>query len=324
MTNVYYSKLLDDKFLSQLKIELSKYFKGCKKIAIKMHFGEALNKTAFTPKDVKPLTDVLESLGIQYYLYDSSVTYGGPRANPTTHKMLAFSKGFKNVELGDEFIEVKGKYMNYEVCTKLVDVDAVLVLTHVKGHVCSGFGGAIKNLGMGALTKETKNKIHRSGEPVFDGKCIKCGICVKCCPINGLKLEAGSSYPIIKQCYGCSNCAYSCPHGVIKTKVAPFDILLADGANCAQSKFKKYYYISAIKNITKECDCMPIPGKIISEDIGFVMSKDGVAIDQASYDLVVKTSGETFLENNKKRGTEQIIAAEKLGMGKRKYVLKKL
>lgn len=324
MANVFHSKTIDEKFLKQLRSELEKSFKGCKKIAVKIHFGEVGNSKAFTSKDVEPIMNLLEEMKFDYYLYDSSVTYGGPRANPTTHKLLAKAKGFKNVETGDEFIEVKGKYLTHQVCKKLADADAVLVLTHVKGHVCTGFGGAIKNLGMGALTPKTKGDIHDGGKPLFRGDCIHCGICVKNCPIDGMKLDLSKPYPIVKRCFGCSNCAYVCPQHVISPKVASFDDLLAEGANAAQSKFKKYYYVSMVNNIAKQCDCMPVPGAIIAKDEGWLMSPDGVAIDKASYDVIIKNDGETFLKYNKKKGTEQIIAAEKLGMGKSKYVLKEL
>lgn len=324
MANIYFSRELEGEFISKLKEELSENFRDCKKIGIKMHFGEPGNSRAFTPENIAPITQLLESMGFEYFLYDSSVMYGGQRAKPETHKAYAEKKGFKNVQTGDDFIEVSGNNLTYQVCKMLADADAILILTHVKGHVCSGFGGAIKNLGMGALTKNTKTQIHNGGMPLFSGKCERCEECVKNCPIGGLKLEEGKKYPVIKKCFGCSNCAYVCPHDVISVRVAPFDILLAEGANAAQSKFKKYYYVSAVKNITKECDCMSVPGKLISEDVGWIMSPDGVAIDQASYDLIVKNSGEVFLKANKKKGTEQIIAAENLGMGKKEYFLKEI
>jgi hypothetical protein len=332
MTNVYHSNLLDTKFIGQLKSELEKDFKDCKRIAVKIHFGEVGNTKAFTSKDVGLIMKLLEEMKLDYFMYDSSVTYGGPRANPTTHKLLAKAKGFKNVETGDEYVDVKGMHMNYQVCKKLADADAVLVISHVKGHVCTGFGGAIKNLGMGALTAKSKQDIHDGGKPVFNGKCVHCGICVKNCPINGMHLplikgvvlKDDVKYPEVKRCFGCSNCAYLCPNDIITTRVAPFDVLLADGANAAQSKFKKYYYVSMVNKVAKQCDCMPMPGEIIAKDAGWLMSPDGVAIDQASHDLVVKNDGEAFLRYNKKKGTEQIVAAERLGMGKRKYYLREL
>jgi hypothetical protein len=324
MANVYHSNLLEDAFIGRLRSELATNFKGCKRIAVKMHFGEPGNAKAFTPKDIEPITNLLEDMNFNYFLYDSSVNYGGKRANPQSHKIYAESKGFKNVETGDESIEVKGEHLTYQVCSKLTDADAVLVLTHVKGHVCTGFGGAIKNLGMGALSPKTKGDIHDGGKPLFNGDCIHCSICVRNCPINGMVLDVNKPYPIVKTCFGCSNCAYICPQGIITTKLAPFDVLLAEGANAAQSKFKKFYYVSMVKNISKNCDCMSNSGDIIAKDAGWLMSPDGVAIDQASYDLVVKSDGEAFFKFNKKKGHHQLEAAEKLDMGKRKYVMKEL
>jgi len=324
MANVYHSNLLDEKFMGRLRSELSTTFKGCKRIAIKLHFGEPGNDKAFTPKDIEPIVKLLEELKFNYFLYDSSVNYGGQRAKPESHKIYAESKGFKNVQTGDDYIDVKGEHFTYQVCSKLTEADAVIILTHVKGHVCTGFGGAIKNLGMGALTGKTKGDIHNGGKPVFSGDCIHCSICVKNCPINGMVLDPNKKYPVVKMCFGCSNCAYVCPNHVISTKVASFDILLAEGAYAAQSKFKKYYYISMVNNIARQCDCMSNPGAVIAKDEGWLASPDGVAIDQASYDIIVKNDGEVFLKNNKKKGHHQLEVAEKLGMGKRKYVLKEL
>jgi len=324
MIDVYYSKSMNDTFLDRLKIELENNFRNCKRIAIKMHFGEPGNKTALTPEDIAPIIKIIEGLGIKYYLYDSSVNYGGERANPKTHKAYALKKGFRNVETGDEFVESKGKHLTYQVCKKLVDVDAVLVLTHVKGHECSGFGGGIKNLGMGALTGKSKGDIHTGGKPVFSGECVKCGACVSECPVHGMKLVDTEKYPVVFNCYGCSNCSYICPNNVIKPQLASFDILLSDGANAAQSKFKKHYYVSLLKNITAHCDCYSDAGKIIAKDSGYLMSPDGVAIDQATHDVIVRNNGEVFLTQNFKKGTEHILEAEKLGMGTREYVLKEL
>jgi len=101
--------------------------------------------------------------------------------------------------------------------------------------------------------------------------------------------------------------------------------LLAEGASAAQSKFKKFFYVSVLKNITKECDCKANPSGIIAKDIGYMFGKDGVAIDKASYDLVLKSEGkDVFLHKNKKTGLQHVEAAEKLGMGKTEYEIVKL
>ncbi|OIO63442.1 hypothetical protein AUJ83_01270 [Candidatus Woesearchaeota archaeon CG1_02_33_12] len=321
MTNVYHSND-ENKFLLKLKQELRERFKDCDKIAIKLHFGEPGNKTAFKPEDIKPITDILNELDINFFLFDSLVTYSGPRNNSDSYKNFVIKKGWDKlgeIRINDEHISVKGENLTYEVCKELVDADAVLVVSHVKGHVCTGFGGAIKNLGMGALTKKTKSDIHYGGEPVFVGKCTQCKACERACPLETLKVK---DKPIFGTCYGCSDCVYACPNLAIKTKVNYFDILLAEGAFIAQSKFKKVYYISFLKNITQLCDCESDSGKIIANDCGFLASHNGVAIDMAAYDIILKNEGQdVFLKFNKKSGTEQVKAAEKFGMGQSKYNL---
>ncbi len=173
MTKIYHSKEIQP-FLGNLKQELKQTFADCKIIAIKIHFGEPGNRSAFTPEQIKPITNILKELNINFFLYDSSVNYSSLRDNPITHKKFAIDKGWGNlgeIKTDDDFILVNGKNMNYEVCKSLIDADGVLVISHVKGHVCTGFGGAIKNLGMGALTKKTKVSIHAGGSVYFKGEC---------------------------------------------------------------------------------------------------------------------------------------------------------
>ena len=324
MAIVYHSKN-QEKFLSKVKEEIKDKFKDCNKIAIKIHFGEPGNKTAFRPEDIKPITDILNELNIEFFLFDSLVKYSSLRNNSKSYKNFAIKKEWDKlgeIRINDKHISVKGENLTYEVCKELVDADAVLVISHVKGHVCTGFGGAIKNLGMGALTKKTKGDIHHGGEPVFVGECTQCRACERACPLGTLKVN---DKPIFGACYGCSDCVYACPNSAIKTRVNYFDTLLAEGASVAQSKFKKVYYISFLKNITQLCDCESHPGEIIANNIGFLASHDGVAIDMAAYDIILKNEGEdVFLKFNKKSGTEQVKAAEKFGMGQSKYNLMEL
>ena len=322
---LYHSKKLNEAVLAKIKSKLKKEFRGCKKIAVKTHFGEPGNEKALKPEDVKQITDVLQELSVDFFLYDSSVAYGGKRGEPSTHKEYAISKGWEElgeIRTGDDYLEVKGKHMTYQVCKELAKVDGVLVVSHVKGHICSGFGGAVKNLGMGALTKKTKSEIHAGGEPVFSGECRRCKACEKACPLGTLKVD---DTPIFRTCYGCSNCVYACEYGLIKPKIAVFDKLLAEGANAAQSTFKKKYYINLVFRITKECDCEKDPGRIIGKDCGIIFGEDGVAVDKASHDLICKISGEdVFLKWNKKSGVEHIRQAEQAGMGSMKYEMEEV
>ncbi len=323
MTNVIYSTDMTE-FARRVMPEIKRRFEGCGRIAVKIHFGEPGNKFALVPQQVKPLTDVLQQLGLNYFLYDSSVAYGGPRANPKSHKEAALAKGWGalgEIKTNDECAAQKGEYMTYQVCSELSKADGVLVVSHFKGHVCSGFGGAIKNLGMGALSVASKSAIHEGAKPVVDGECSLCGTCVDTCPVDGIRLE---EYPHFDTCFGCSECIKLCPEQTLKVRLAFFDDLLADGASAAASTFKKAYYINFLTNIAESCDCDPGAKSIIAPDAGYLAGGDGVAVDQASYDVVAKRAGEdVFLKHNNKSGTEQIVAAQKFGMGSAAYDLDK-
>lgn len=322
MTKIYHSEELGEKFLEELKDNLKESFADCKTIAIKIHFGEPGNKSAFVPEQIKPITDILKSLNIDFFFYDSSVAYGSPRNDPESHKKMAIEKGWDKlgkIKTDDNFIDIKGENMTYQVCKSLADADGVLTISHFKGHYCSGFGGVIKNLGMGAVTKKTKGDIHEGGMPELKCKCTQCKACEMSCPIGGIKV---TDKPEIKLCYGCSNCIYVCPAKVLKPKVNDFDILLGEAAAVAQKQFKKKFYISYLINISKHCDCESEPKEKIAKDCGYLFGKDGVAIDKAGYDLIIKNEGRNvFKEKNLKDGVEQIDAAEKFGMGSRKYDL---
>ncbi|MBI5881186.1 DUF362 domain-containing protein [archaeon] len=321
MAEVYHYKDTGNDFLAKLEAELKKEFSGCKRIAVKLHFGEPGNKTAFRPEDIAPITEVLKKLGIEFFLYDTSVAYPSPRGDTETNKRLALEKGWGTigeVVVDGGFVPVsKGRI--YEVGKPLADADGVLVVTHFKGHVCCGFGGAIKNLGMGALSKKSKQGIHDGGSTKYIGGCTQCRTCERMCPIHGIKV---TDKPEFITCYGCSNCAYVCPAHAIKPKVEYFDVLLAEGAAAAQSKFKRQYYVTFLKNITEKCDCESDPGRIIAPDKGILLSKDIVAIDKAAYDIITsKGTDDVFLRHNKKTGLEHVKAAEKMGMGSAEYTI---
>ncbi len=325
MADVYFSKDVNEKFINKLKDELKKEFLGAKKVAVKIHMGEINNKNTLTPIDLKPVIQALKELGFEPFFYDSPVAYPGVRHYVATYKKFAQAKGWTKlapVSTTEDYVEQKMQHLTYQVCKPLSDADAVLVVTHLKGHVCTGFGGAIKNLGMGALTKKSKSDIHDGGKPKYTKGCIQCKLCEINCPIKGIKV---TDKPEFRKCYGCSNCHYICPEKCIDVKVADFDTLLSEGAAAAIKNFKKQYYVTFIKNIAKECDCVPLTSRIIAKDAGMIMSKDIVAIEKAAHDLIKESEGkDVFLEQNQKTGLKQIEIAEKTGMGNQKYKLIKI
>jgi uncharacterized Fe-S center protein len=305
-------------FLEALEKELGKTFLPGEKIAIKLHMGEPGNKTRLSIPFVKKIVDMLLRLGTKPFLFDSPVRYTSPRGTEEGYLKAAKEEGWEAagcpIVVSNDAVQLKGKYATYGVCKDLVDADGVLVLTHVKGHICSGFGASIKNLGMGALSKESKGIIHEGGEPEYVGNCTLCKECSKNCPTDNIRYEDRPFFDD-NWCCGCSNCARVCKSGAIKPKLELFDKLLADGAVTASKNFKKAYYVNVIKNITEGCDCLSDPGEFIMEDVGFVISDKLTEADRVSFDVIREKAGrDIFLEVIKKSPLIHIEAAEELDM----------
>jgi hypothetical protein len=187
--------------------------------------------------------------------------------------------------------------------------------------MCAGFGAAIKNLGMGAVDRDTKNLIHDGGKPEYIGGCDLCGTCQKVCPFENISFEEDMPQFSASYCAGCSMCIVACPHGAIKPRLDIFDNLLAEGAYSAYTSFKKAYFVNFMVDIADRCDCAR-GGILIADDVGFLHSSDPVAIDKASLDLISEHEGaDIFEKRTHKSPLLHIRHAEKLGMGSLNYRL---
>ena len=317
------------KIISILKQELQNIFTSGEKIAIKLHMGEEGNKFYLKPARVKPYVDALKERGCKPFLFDSPVMYEGQRNTEQKYLRTAKKHGFDSlgvpIIISNEHSTVKMPHLNAEVCKTLSDADGVLILSHVKGHICCGFGAAIKNLGMGAMSKKTKKEIHTGGEPIYKEGCILCGRCEQVCPTHNVQYKNTRPYFDKTWCCGCSNCAIFCPVGAIKPKNTTFDILLAEGAAAALKSFKKYYCVNVILDVVKYCDCTTQKNPTVAKDIGIVFGKDIVGVDKASMDLINKQAGkDLFEEIHHKSPSVHIKEAERLGMGKQDYSIEKI
>ena len=329
MSNVYFISETDkENFKDAFRRETEKAFQDAKLIGIKLHMGEPGNKNFIRPDFVKIVVDILKQLNKECFLFDSPVSYPGPRHTEEGYKKAAEKHGFIKDNIGcetiisNEAIKLDGKKLSYGVCKSLVEADAVLVLSHVKGHPCCGFGAAIKNLGMGALTKESKSDIHEGGKPELAGKCIKCGKCEKACPTDNIRYDSDGPVFDKSYCIGCSDCVYACENGALSPRGEYFDRLLSDGAGCALKSYKKTLFVNVLERISKMCDCVADAGRIVSDDIGVLISDNIVAIDKASLDLINRKHGsDLFLEVHKKSPLVHISEMSKLGFGGLKYEL---
>lgn len=304
----------------------SKFYPKDQEILIKIHFGEPGNKTALFPKDVAPIIAALKSLGLKPTFIDTLVNYDSPRNNVAGYQQVVRDRGFDKLApfiISDHFVEIKTKDFMAHVCQELVEAKNLLVISHVKGHPFSGFGGAIKNLGMGGLMPESKKDIHGLCKPQLSAAtCTACGSCARLCPAGAIKMVDNHPQINLDGCWGCSICEVSCPTQSLHPQFALFDDLLAQGAAaCINNLPKNTFYINFIQNITKLCDCNSDSGEIIAPDAGILFSDNPVAIDQASVDLVGKNIFEIV---NHKDPTLQIKYTQSYTKFTTDYQLEKL
>ena len=308
-----------------LKEDFASRFSKNSPVVIKMHFGEPGNPNAFTKEDVKPLLKILTDLGLETLLVDTPVTYHSPRDSKIGYEKVVVKHGFDQLSkflIEDEYVIQKVGGLDFEVAKVLAESKNLIVLSHVKGHECAGFGGAIKNLGMGALSAKSKSFIHDSAKPVLEENlCVGCGTCANLCPAKAIEIKNGKMTVDYDKCYGCSICQIQCPHLALKPKLKIFDEALAMGAMSAVKLMpKNTFYINVIKKVVQFCDCSNCDSPKLAEDVGVLYGDNPVAIDQASIDLIKKSAGnDVFKIANHKDPYLQIAYASQYSGLSREY-----
>ena len=288
-------------------------------VAIKMHLGEPGNLSYLRPNYARAVVDVVRELGGKPFITDCNTLYVGGRKNALDHLDSAYANGFNPFQTGchtiiadglkglDE-VEVPvegGKYVkNAKIGRALMDADVVISLTHFKGHEQAGFGGAMKNLGMGGGSRAGKMEQHATGKPsVAQKKCIGCRQCEKICAhsafsfdevrehefANGKTREVHVASIDHDKCVGCGRCIAVCNQDAIRPdydqaaevlnyKIAEYTKAIVDGRPC--------FHISLAIDVSPNYDCHDENDKPIVGDIGFFASFDPVALDQACIDAV--------------------------------------
>jgi uncharacterized Fe-S center protein len=294
------------KLKKAVKRQLNRYYFPDIEILVKLHFGEPGNKNAFTPKDIAPVINGLKELGYKPIMFDMPVAYHSPRMTVKGYLEVVKQRGYDKLadfKISNRGKKIKMKSFSPEVSLDLLEAKNILVLSHVKGHICAGFGGAIKNLGMGANTVASKNLQHSLCQPEFVKECRGCGTCARLCPFGAIKMVKGKAVVNLEKCSGCSICQLNCPYQCLSPKKAIFDDLLAQAACAGINNFKaKVYYINIIKNVSRHCDCHSHSSPLISPDLGVLFSENPVALDTACLDLIKKANQnkDVFKENNHK------------------------
>ncbi|MHA1244509.1 MAG: DUF362 domain-containing protein [Candidatus Heimdallarchaeota archaeon] len=302
------------------------------KTAIKIHFGANNNDTHINPKYLVDLPKYIHDP----IFVESNCLYPGMRHRSDKHIKLAREHGFTYLdidildgELGRDYNEIEINSRNAKVAkisSGLQRYKNLIAISHFKGTPGHGFGGAIKNLAMGLASRAGKMHMHSGVAPnINEEKCNSCGECVENCIANAIALE---EFAVIDQelCIGCAFCISVCPERAIgaswgKRKGKEFIELLADYA-FAVTRDKNWWYINAIINITEKCDCMPFKQEPFMDDIGMLFSKDPIAIDQASIDLVMKHNNGVDPFKKPDVPTNYILKyGEELGLGTTEYEL---
>jgi len=337
-------------------------------VAIKLHFGEKGNTAFVRPIFLRRVVDRVKQYKGKPFLTDTNTLYIGTRSEAVSHLTTAFENGFTEFVVnapvliadglrGNSAMKVridKPIFKTVSTAREIYMADVLITVTHFKGHELSGFGGALKNLGMGCSSREGKLSQHSNISPQVKGKACKgCEICLSWCPQSAISMvpsgsgtENKPSIALIDStnCIGCGECILACPSSAIQIQwnesIPIFQKKMVEHAYGAVHKKRgKALYLNFLTQISPACDCYGYSDTPIVNDIGFLSSEDPVAIDQASVDLVngesgnrsSKLSGAWNPGENKFRAIYpqvdwniQLAYAEEIGMGTRNYELTKI
>ena len=331
-------------------------------VAIKMHFGELGNLGFLRPNYARAVADVVKSLGGKPFLTDCNTLYPGSRKNALEHLYCAWENGFTPMTVGcpiligdglkgTDDVEVPVEGGEYVKAAKIgravMDADIFISLSHFKGHEMTGFGGAIKNIGMGCGSRAGKKEQHSNGKPVINADaCRGCKRCLHECANNGLHFDEATRkmQVVTENCVGCGRCVGACNFDAI----AFANDAATKELNCRMAEYTKAvidgrpgFHISLVMDISPNCDCHPENDAPILPDIGMFCSFDPLALDQACVDACLRQQplpGSQLYDNMHKEGfcdyhdhfensTPEseyktcLAHAEKIGIGSREYEL---
>ena len=273
-------------------------------VAIKIHFGEYGNMAYLRPNYAAVIVRMIQNLGGKPFLTDANTLYSGSRSDAVGHLRTAMVNGFNRIATGcdviiadglrgndERIIDVQGKYCpSPRIAAAIAEADIIISLNHFKGHEQAGFGGAVKNLGMGSGSVAGKREMHSTAQPVINiANCTGCGVCEKHCAHDAVHVVDGKAAIDLEKCVGCGQCVAMCRRGgAVMGSTESCDILnfKIDEYAKAVLKGKPNFHISFIMNVSPECDCWGHNDAAIVPDLGIAASFDPVALDRACADLV--------------------------------------
>jgi uncharacterized protein len=337
-------------------------------VAIKLHFGEEGNTAFVRPIFLRRVVERVKEYKGKPFLTDTNTLYRGMRQEAISHLTTAYQHGFAYSVIdapiliadglrGNSAVNVridKPLFKTVSVARDIHMADVLIGVTHFKGHELSGFGGTLKNLGMGCASREGKLSQHSNISPqVKEKTCNGCKRCLTTCAYDAIlmkSLERGVEKKSMvasidpKKCVGCGECILTCPTGAVQIQwnrtIPLFQKKMVEYAYGAVHKKKgKALYLNFLTQVSPACDCYGYSDTPIVNDVGILASEDPVAIDQASVDLVNQQSGNhaSKLPKNWENGEDkfralypevdwsiQLSYAEEIGLGTKEYELIKI
>ena len=331
-----------------------------KMTALKVHFGEPGNLAYLRPNFAARIARMVREKGGKPYLTDCNTLYYGERSNAPDHLEAAFTNGYNplsagcHVVIGDGIkgtdyreievnLEHTGKAM---IGTAIADADIIISLNHFKGHEQTGFGGALKNLGMGCASVGGKLFLHSGNPPViYEKNCTGCNLCVISCAHDAVHLKPGrKAFIDTEKCTGCGQCVAVCQYDaarvvwgsdgdILSKKIAEYTLAVV--------KDKPSLHINFIMDVSPDCDCWGHNDMPLVADIGIAASKDPVALDKACADMVVAAPAARHLLHKETDGdlsgvdkfrmaheatdwNTALLHAEKINLGSLSYKLIKI
>ena len=274
--------------------------------AVKIHFGEPGNMAYLRHNYAAEVVNVLHSLGARVFLTDANTLYSGQRANAIQHLKAAFEHGYNMLSVpapviiadGLKGLEYREIPVNSAICktakigSVIADADVIVSLNHFKGHEQAGFGGAIKNIGMGSAARRGKLELHSSSKPrISEKRCTGCGQCAHDCNYGAVVLNAQKRAVInYDLCVGCGQCIAVCRYGaaqpVWNNASEIMNKMIAEYAK-AILQDKPHFHVNFIIDVSPECDCWGSNDVPIVPNIGIAAPFDPVALDMACADLVI-------------------------------------
>lgn len=322
--------------------------------AIKIHFGEPGNLSYLRPNYAKVIVDLIKERGGRVFLTDCNTLYVGRRKNALDHMDAAYENGYNPFATGchviiadglkgtdETIVPIDGEYVKEaKIGRAVMDADILISLNHFKGHESTGFGGALKNLGMGCGSRAGKMEMHSAGKPnVRQNLCVGCGSCKKICAHSAITIADRKASIDHSKCVGCGRCIGVCPMDAVKSA----DDESNDILNCkiaeyalAVVKDRPCFHISLVMDVSPNCDCHGENDVPIVPNVGMFASFDPVALDMACADAVNRQpviNGSVLSEREhchhdhftdthpETNWMVSIEHGEKIGLGSREYEL---